>query len=147
MFITYLFSGILIGPNIRTLMKDEIFEEKLNVKERRAWQCIKLVIRNFLGNNKSPNYKAIVADMINAFKEMNVLMSLKIHMLHNHLDFFPENLGEVSDEHGEQFHQEIKEMERRFKGKSPVNMLAEYCWTIIPSYWRMKYLTKKKMFS
>lgn len=35
-------------------------------------------------------------------------MSLKIHFLHSHLDFFPENLGDVSDEHGERFHQEIK---------------------------------------
>ena len=32
-------------------------------------------------------------------------MSLKIHFLHSHLDFFPENLGDVSDEHGERFHQ------------------------------------------
>ncbi|UYV73934.1 hypothetical protein LAZ67_11001501 [Cordylochernes scorpioides] len=26
-------------------------------------------------------------------------MSLKIHFLHSHLDFFPDNLGAVSDEH------------------------------------------------
>ena len=30
-------------------------------------------------------------------------MSLKIHFLESHLDFFPENIGEVSDEHGENF--------------------------------------------
>jgi len=28
-------------------------------------------------------------------------MSLKIHFLHSHLDFFPENLGAMSDKHGE----------------------------------------------
>jgi len=28
-------------------------------------------------------------------------MSLKIHFLHSHLDFFPSNLGDFSDEHGE----------------------------------------------
>jgi DNA-binding ferritin-like protein len=32
-------------------------------------------------------------------------MSLKVHFLHSHLDFFPENLGEVSDEQGERFQQ------------------------------------------
>jgi hypothetical protein len=32
-------------------------------------------------------------------------MSLKIHFFVSYLDFFPENLGEVSDEHGERFHQ------------------------------------------
>ena len=34
-------------------------------------------------------------------------MSLKLHFLHSHLYFFPENLGDVSDEHGERFHQDI----------------------------------------
>ena len=30
-------------------------------------------------------------------------MSLKIHMLHSHLDFFPDNCGMFSDEYGERF--------------------------------------------
>ena len=30
-------------------------------------------------------------------------MSEKIHFLHLHMDFFPENCGVVSDEHGEHF--------------------------------------------
>jgi hypothetical protein len=34
-------------------------------------------------------------------------MSLKIHFLESHLDFFPENIGRVGDEHGERFHQDI----------------------------------------
>ncbi|GFN98208.1 Pol polyprotein [Plakobranchus ocellatus] len=44
-------------------------------------------------------------------------MSLKIHFLHNHLDFFPANLGAVSDEHGERFHQDISKMERNYQGR------------------------------
>ncbi|UYV64609.1 hypothetical protein LAZ67_3001303 [Cordylochernes scorpioides] len=43
-------------------------------------------------------------------------MSLKIHFLHSHLDFFPDNLGAVSDEHGERFHQAISSMEKRYQG-------------------------------
>ncbi|UYV65367.1 hypothetical protein LAZ67_3004081 [Cordylochernes scorpioides] len=42
-------------------------------------------------------------------------MSLKIHFLHSHLDFFPDNLGAVSDEHGERFHQAISSMEKRYQ--------------------------------
>jgi hypothetical protein len=34
-------------------------------------------------------------------------LSLKVHFLHSHLDFFPQNLGAVSDEQGERFHQNI----------------------------------------
>jgi len=55
-------------------------------------------------------------------------MSLKMHFLHSHLDFFPENLGEVSDEHEERFHQDIVTMETRYQGKYNPNMMGDYCW-------------------
>ena len=42
-------------------------------------------------------------------------MSLKVHFLHSHLPFFHENLGAVSDEHGERFHQDIAVIERGLK--------------------------------
>ena len=57
-------------------------------------------------------------------------MSLKIHFLDSHLDFFTENLGEISDEHGERFHQVIMDKEKRYQGKWTSSMLAEYCWTL-----------------
>ena len=50
-----------------------------------------------------------------------------MHYLHSHLNRFPENCGDVSDEQGERFHQDIKGMERRYQGKS---MLADYCWCL-----------------
>ena len=43
-------------------------------------------------------------------------MSLKIHFLHFHLDFFPPNLGAISEQ-GEQFHQDIATMEKRYQEK------------------------------
>jgi hypothetical protein len=51
--------------------------------------------------------------------------------LASHLDYFPENLGAVSEEQGEIFHQDIKEMEQRYQGRWDVNMMADYCkWHI-----------------
>ena len=47
-------------------------------------------------------------------------MSLKIHFLHSHLDFFPENCGEVSDEHGERFHEDISSKEKRYQRNGTV---------------------------
>jgi hypothetical protein len=44
-------------------------------------------------------------------------MSLKIHFLNSHLEFFLKNLDAVSDEQGERFQQDIKEMERRYQGR------------------------------
>jgi hypothetical protein len=57
-------------------------------------------------------------------------MSLKMHFLDSHLDFVPENLGAVSDEHGEPFHQEISVMEKRYQGQCSARMLADYCWML-----------------
>ena len=65
--------------------------------------------------------------MLNLFKAMNCNMSLKVQFLHSHLDFLPENLGDVSDEHGERFHQDIVTMEKRYQGKFKPSMLADYC--------------------
>jgi hypothetical protein len=57
-------------------------------------------------------------------------MSLKVHFLDSHSDFFPENLGAVSDEHGERFHQDISNMVKQYQGKWSLSMLAHYCWTL-----------------
>jgi len=56
-------------------------------------------------------------------------MSLKIHFLESHLDFFPENLSEVSDEHGERFHKDIIAMESRTKASGP-----QVCWYTVAGH-------------
>jgi len=53
-------------------------------------------------------------------------MSLQIHFLESYLDFFPENPGEVSDEHGERFHRNIMAMEKGYQGEWISRMLADY---------------------
>ena len=42
--------GIFVGSNIRSLMKDEIFENVMTQEERMAWTGFKNVVDNFLGN-------------------------------------------------------------------------------------------------
>jgi len=61
---------------------------------------------------------------------MGANMSIKLHFLYSHLDRFPENLGDLSDEQGERFHQDISEMEVRYQGWWDAAMLAGYCWSI-----------------
>ena len=41
-----------------------------------------------------------------------------------------EDLGAVSDEQGERFHQDLKIMEERYQGRWDVHMMADYCWSI-----------------
>ena len=70
-------------------------------------------------------------ELLQKFHDLGCNMSLKIHFLHSHLDFFPKNCGAVSDEHGERFHQDIAAMERRYHFRWDESMLADYCWTLI----------------
>ena len=51
-------------------------------------------------------------------------MSTKVHYLHSHLDWFPENLGDVSEKQEERSHQDIKEMERRYQEKWSTAILS-----------------------
>lgn len=46
------------------------------------------------------------------------------------LNFFPEILGVVSDEHDERFYQDILHIERHYNGKWSTAMLADFCWSI-----------------
>ncbi|GFV35889.1 uncharacterized protein TNCV_2866481 [Trichonephila clavipes] len=101
----------------------------MEMKEKNAWNSFKLVT-GFLGNKKDPNYKALVAELLQNYKILGCNMSVKVHFFHSHLDYFPENLGAVREEHGESFHQDIKEMERSYQGHWNVNMMADYCWML-----------------
>lgn len=122
--------GIFVGPQIRELMKDAVFRTKLNDVEERAWTAFVNVCHSFLGNRKAENYHEIVEELLSAYKALKCNMSLKIHFLDSHLDFFPENLGAVSDEHGERFHQDMLHIEKRYNGNPSEGMLADFCWSI-----------------
>ncbi|GBN52536.1 hypothetical protein AVEN_178317-1 [Araneus ventricosus] len=121
---------IFVGPQIRQLFKDSTFMKHLNRKEKRAWLEFKNVCMNFWGSKKSDNYAAHVREFLSAYNAMWCNMSLKVLYLHSHLNLFPENLC-VSDEHGERFHQDIAQFERRFSEKWNASMLVEYCWSLV----------------
>jgi hypothetical protein len=122
--------GIFVGPQIRQIMQDEEFEKSLDVLELDAWNAFKWICENFLGNHKSPAYADGVQRLLDTYHKLGCRMSLKIHFLHSHLDFFPPNLGAVSDEQGERFHQDIQLMEKRYQGFWSESMLADYCWML-----------------
>jgi len=109
--------GIFIGPQISELIQDKQFDEDLNEMERNAWLSCKRICKDFLGNHKAANYQDVVQDLLTLYKAMGCNMSLKIYFLESHLGFFPENLGDVSDEHGERLRQDIMAMEKWYLGK------------------------------
>jgi len=111
-------------------MQDKQFDEDLNETDRNAWLSFKRICKDILGNHKAVSYQNVVQNLLTSYKTMGCNMSLKIQFLESHLDFFPENLGEVSDEHGERFYQDIMPMEKRYHGKWTSSMLADYYWTL-----------------
>jgi hypothetical protein len=89
------------------------------------------MVTDFLGNRRADNYKGLVKELLSSYKKLWCIMSEKIPFLTSHLDFFPENCGSVSDEHGEGFHQDIAAMGGGYKGKLIKSILTNYCLTFM----------------
>ena len=116
--------GIFDGPDIR---KDLIVKDPH--VELRVWTSFKSVIQNFLGNRQANNYRQQVDELIQNYREPGTIISIKMHFLHSHLDNCSKNCGEISDEQGEKFHQDIKLMEERYQRCWDNRMNAD-CWSL-----------------
>lgn len=103
--------GIIDGPQIRKMLNDEYFITLMNQKQKAACISFMQVLENILENHKSRGYKKIVAGMVKIFDEVGCLMNLKLRFLFSHLDYFTISLGDNSEEQGERFHKDIKEIE------------------------------------
>ena len=121
-------AGVFVGPEIRKLMQNEEFGARLNPLELAAWNAMKSVVINLLGSHRHEKYRDIVNSMLKAYEQLGARMSLKMHFLHFHLDFFPSDLGEVGDEQGERFNQDISVIEERYQGRYDANMMGDFCW-------------------
>ena len=80
--------------------------------------------------------------MLRNFQALSSRMSIKLRYLFSHLDYFPKNLGDVSEEQGERFHQDIKIMEERYQGKWDAHIMSDYCWTLIRDCTEQSYRRK-----
>jgi len=111
-------------------MMDDSFTDTMTKVDEGAWNAFKEGVKKFLGNIKDPLYKETVRNMLDKFKLLSCKMSPKPHFLASHLDYFPPNLGSVSEEQGERFHQDLKNVERRYQELWDVNKMVHYCWSI-----------------
>lgn len=102
-------------------MKDDHFIGAMSKFESNAWLPFKDLVKNFLGYTRTKNYRTIVQKLLKSYKTLGCNMSIKLHFLHSHLANFQENLGDVSDEQGERFHQDLKVMEERYQGRWGAN--------------------------
>lgn len=96
-------------------MKGPQFIPYASAKKLRAQKAFRDVCKNFLRKNNPVNYKSINEKLMNTMKDQDCNESIKVHYLHSHLDWCPENLGDVSEQQGEISHQDIKVMEERYQ--------------------------------
>ena len=92
-----------------------------------------------------PNLRVLNSNLKSVFTHhMGCWMSFKIHFLHSHLNFFLPNLGAVSDEHGERFHQDIMKMESNYQSKWNPSMMGDFCWMLLRDIPEAKYTRSSK---
>ena len=120
-------AGIFDGLQIGKLMQDQTFTACMTVAKRVACCSYVSVIQEFLGNTKASwNLVNVILENLQA---LGAGTSIKLHLF-SHLDYFPENRGDVSEEQGGGgFHQDIRTMEERFQGRWDCHMMADYGWT------------------
>ena len=113
-------------------MKDPEFTAYMMDTEYDAWQSFVSVVKGFLGNRRDYNYVNLVNRLPESFHKLGCNMSIKVQFIFYiaTLDGFPANLGDVSDEQGERFHQDIQTMEERYQGRYDTKMMADYCWSL-----------------
>jgi len=80
--------GIFIGPQIWDLIKEEYSNKLLQGDKKVVWDSFKFVVKGFLGNRRAQNYEELVNNLLQSYQKLGCNMSLKIHFLHSHLDFF-----------------------------------------------------------
>ena len=74
--------GVFVGPQIRKLILNDMFDKTLNETELAAWKSFKQVCLNFLGLHKSDNFEDVVANLLRNYHIMGCKLSLKVHFLH-----------------------------------------------------------------
>lgn len=70
---------IFVERQIRESINDPIFEERLNSLEIPPWICFKSMVKDYLGNNKTENYKDLIGELSTTYRTLGYNISLKIH--------------------------------------------------------------------
>lgn len=99
------------------MLQSKELVDVMTLDECNAFEVFRMVVQWFFDNKRSDNYKKLIENLMQNYRVLGCRMSVKMHYLFSHINFFRPNLGDVSEEHGEQFHQDIQLMERRYQGR------------------------------
>ena len=68
----------------------------------------------------------MVEELMENFRKLCARMSVKMHFLRSHLDYFPENCKDFREELIKRFHQELRDMEEHYQDRWDIRFLADY---------------------
>ena len=89
-----------------------------------------MIVEGFLGKHQRDDHAMLESNLIRSCEKLGCRIFLKLHFLYSHLDFFRDNLGNVSEEHGERFHQDIQVMEKCYQRRWDEAMMGHYVWNL-----------------
>ena len=87
--------------------------------------------KQFLGYTRFVIYEVLISNLLKDFKTPECNMWFKVHFLYFHLDYYPTNLGVVSDEHDKRIHSDIMNIVKKYQGEPTSDMLADLSWTTV----------------
>lgn len=67
--------GVFVGPQISKLLKDSKFNSILSEDESKAWKSFGLVVSGFLGTVRSPNFEAIIQDLLKNYEKIGTVLT------------------------------------------------------------------------
>jgi len=73
--------GVFTGPDIRSLLRDEVFEHIITGDEQIAWHAFREVVTGFLGNRRADNYEDLVEELLSSCQKLGCNMSVKVQFL------------------------------------------------------------------
>ncbi len=91
-------AGTFDGKQIKKPFSDSQFTSFLESNEKKAWKSFMIVSEDFLGNNRTDDYAEKVKQMLSDFRAIGASLTVKLHLLHAHIDKFLSNCGQFSDE-------------------------------------------------
>ena len=124
-------AGVFVGPQIKKVLESKEFPKNLTRVQEAAWSSFVAVANGFLGNHRAENYVELVNTLVKNHAAMGCRMSLKVHILHAHLDKCKANMGAYSEEQGKRFHQDILAYESRYQGQYNESMMGDYLWMLL----------------
>ena len=96
--------------NIKKLIKEFEFLNSVNDLELRAWASLFLLRKKLRWQSPSRKQQIISENLLKSLQNIRANISIKVHFVHSHLDKFSDDCGDVSNEQGERFHQDIEIM-------------------------------------